>query len=440
MTNLQSSQSPLEIEGIAVRAAGDTEGIKEYNRVANFGTLSPGSSLEVSLTTRVESPGTKNLRVIVYGHPVGKPSETTQVEHPVSFTVRDRDPRVDIRADDAVEGITTDGTVEIANGLESELTNIEVKVSGTDVKLVDNLGIIASLSPGETATVPIRFRARSAGLHELAATVNYTVDESARRTVNRSTTIQASPLGEGAKVTASAVGSGPEQALVVDIINPMEQPIQNVVLSATSNNATFDESIVSSVPPGESRQVRLNSTVAQPPATARVTAEYSIGDIERSANTTAEMRSNAGSITLTGLDVTRENGRVRISGSASNVGMSAAESVIVSVQNTERVDPAHPNKEYFVGTVPSSDFVSFDVYARTTGNVSTVPLTVSYSLDGDRAEHEFDAEIEGTNTTAQQFCSESSMESSVVLGIGGLIIIAVGAIIVIGWRSSRDGS
>ena len=438
--NLQSSQSAFEMEAIAVRTTGDTEGVEELDRNYNLGSLSPGSSLEVSLVTKVNSPGVKNLRVIVYGHPAGKPTQNTKLTYPVSFTVQDRDPQVDLRANDSIAGVSTSGTVTIANGLESELTNVEVSVSGTGVELLEDRGIVASLSPGETATVPVRLRPNSAGDHELTATVNYIIDGSTQRTVNQSATIQTSPSSEGAKLSVAEVGSGPERTLVVDVVNPSDHPIQNVLISGTSNNATFDESIISSVPSGESHQVRINTTVVQTPATARITARYSIGGSDRTSNTTVEMSSDAGSVTLTGLDVTQDSGKLRISGSASNVGTSTVNSVIVSVRNTERVNPAFPNKEYFIGTVPSSDFVSFDVYTRTTGNVSTVPLTVSYSLDGEQFNREFAVETGETNATSRQFSERNSLPSGVALGLGAVVTLAVGAIMVVGWRASRDDS
>jgi len=226
----------------------------------------------------------------------------------------------------------------------------------------------------------------------------------------------------------------------VEIFNPSDQPIENVVISGTSTNATFQESIVSSVPSGESRQVRINTTVAQTPAMARITANYSIGDVDRSTNTSIEMDASASNVRLTGVEVTREDGKLRISGSASNVGPSSVKSVIVSVPNTEQVEPAFPNKEYFVGTVPSSGFVSFDVYARTTGNVSTVPLTISYSLDGEQFTRDTSIEIAETNATSKQFSGGSNMPSTVALGIGALVTLAVGAIMVVGWRASLDDS
>ena len=435
--NLQSSQSALEIEAVAIRAATDGG---EYARVGALGTLSPGSSLEVSLTTTFEDPGRKNLRVIAYVHPVGSPDETTQIEYPVSFSVRDRDPQVDIRTNDSVEGVATGGTIRIANGLESGLNNVEVNVTGTGVELLDHRGVVASLPPGETATVPFRYRAQSTGQQQLTTAVSYTIDGSNRRTLNQSTSVRTEPLGAGAILTTKSIGSGPEQTVDVEILNPTGQSLQNVVVSASSPNATFDDAIVSSVPAGESRQLRLNTSVTQSPATAQVTATYEIGGLDASTNSTTELGSTAGRLTLTGLDVTREDDRWRISGSASNTGMSTTDSVIVSVRNTDGVDPAFPNKEYFVGTVPSSDFVSFDVYARTAENVSSVPLLVTYSIDGDRVEREFDVAVGETNATREPVSSGSGLESTVALGIGAVVTLAVGAVMVVGWRASRDDS
>ena len=99
-------------------------------------------------------------------------------------------------------------------------------------------------------------------------------------------------------------------------------------------------------------------------------------------------------IELTGLSVGREGGLLQITGSTSNVGMTSAQSVVVRVVETENVDPAAPNRDFFVGEVPSSDFSSFDLTARTTGNVSAIPVEVSYIVDGERQTQQFEVGVD----------------------------------------------
>lgn len=180
--NLQGSSDSMKLEVVAVRKAGG--GITEYARVKKLGTLSPGSSLDVPLTVQFDNPGTKNLRVLVFGHPPDKPTEPIRIRYPVTVTVTDRSPQIDIQTNESIDGIDTGGTVTIANGLQTQLSNVEVAVSGTGVEMTESRSVLATLDAGETATAPFTYRPETPGPHALEATVTYTVDGESERTTN----------------------------------------------------------------------------------------------------------------------------------------------------------------------------------------------------------------------------------------------------------------
>jgi len=332
--NRASSTDDLDIYAVALRDTGS--GITEYDRVRNVGRLSPGTTLDLPLTTSFDSPGQKKLRVVVYGN------NNVELRYPVIVNVGERHPQLDIQANESVEGVESTGTVTVANGLSADISNVQVTVEGTGVEMTENRSVVASLASGESATVEFGFRPESAGRHDLTATVQYAI-EGTDRTVSQTTAVRTKRPQQG--------------------------------------------------------------------------------------------------ISLTGIDVTREGDRFHISGSASNIGTADAESVLVSVKPTDGVEPAMPNREYFVGTIPASDFVSFDVYARTDDNVSTVPLEVSYLSNGERQQQTIPVTVTD-NTRDQQVGGNDNngMSSSIAIGVGAVITLAVGVIIVIGWRSQRDGS
>jgi hypothetical protein len=96
--------------------------------------------------------------------------------------------------------------------------------------------------------------------------------------------------------------------------------------------------------------------------------------------------------------------------------------------------------------VPASDFASFDVYATTEGNVSTVPVEVSYIVDGDRKTRTVEVDAAGASRAleSQQRAAAADTGGSngfplLAVAIGLIVVVAVVAVIVQAWRTSRGG-
>ena len=439
--NLENSDAPLEINDIAIRKSGG-RGITEYERVSNLGSISPGSTLEVPLTASFDSAGSKDLRVIVYGRDRGT-GENVELKYPVQLNVQERHPQVDIMANDSVAGVESTGEVTVANGLDTQITNVEVVVEGDGVEMTRSRTVESSVAQNESATAPFRFRPTSAGQHTLTATVKYTIAGDISRTTTRTTVIESDPLRNSVELDTTAVGSGTDRGLRVAVSNGANAPITDVIVSATSENASFQRVLLENISASTTRQVRLNATMDEPRADVTVTADYELGTETERTTTETTLRSVPGTIDLTGLDVLRQGGRLQISGSASNIGSTDADSVLVSVVDTENVTPATPNRDYFVGTVPASDFVSFDVYARTEGNVTSVPLEVTYLVDDTRKRQTFDVDIDRLGSPAQQDGQDGGGGGSgnsmlPVFVAGGLALLVVVGVLVRRYRRGDD--
>ncbi len=440
--NLESSDAPLEINDIAIRKSGG-RGITEYERVSNLGSISPGSTLEVPLTASFDSSGSKDLRVIVYGRDRGT-GENVELRYPVKLNVKERHPQVDITANDSVAGVESTGEVTVANGLDTQITNVEVVVEGDGVEMTKSRTVRSSVAQNGSITAPFRFRPESAGEHSLTATISYTVDGDTTRNTTRTTVIESDPLRNSVELDTTAVGSGTDRALRVAVSNGGNAPLSDVMISATSENASFQRVLLENISASTTRQVRLNATMDEPRSDVTVTTNYELGTETEQTTTETTLRSVPGTIDLTGLDVVRQGGRLQISGSASNVGSTDADSVLVSVVNTETVTPATPNRDYFVGTVPASDFVSFDVYARTEGNVTSVPLEVTYLVDDTRKRQTFDVDLDRLGGMApqpeQDGDSEGGDQNSMlpVFVAGGLALLVVVGVLVRRYRRGDD--
>jgi len=422
--NFESSGDSLEIDAVALRRNGDGSGITEYARVRNVGTLSPGASTSIELTHTFETSGTKDLRVYVYAENANN-GNNVQLRYPVSVTVQERHPQLDIQANDSVSGVATNGNVTIANGLDTNLTNAELNVTGENITMLENRTVFAGVDEGGTVTAPFRFRAQSTGSHQLQTTLSYTLPNGTDRSVTQTRTIETETAGDGITVDAASSGGGSEQEVEVDVLNQGNAVAEDVVITAASENATVGQTIISSVEPGTTEEVRLNATLSESTADVNITADYETGSNGRTAATTTTLQSVPASIELTGLNTVREGDVLRISGSSSNVGMTAAQGVVVRVVSTENVQPAAPNRDFFVGEVPASDFSSFDLTARTDGNVSSIPIEVSYLVDATRRTQTFEIAVNGATAAQPQQPQTGGGPGIGLLATGGVAVVAV---------------
>ncbi|MFD1588803.1 CARDB domain-containing protein [Halorientalis brevis] len=431
--NLRDSSDVVEVNVITVRSAGGTELV----RLTDAGNVAPDSSLSVPLTTTFETPGTKQLRIHVIGE---KPDgNSVHVRYPVTVSVEDHHPQLDMEANETAAGTEGTGTITVANGLSTTAQNVNVRLTSERLQLADDRFVVPSMESGESTTESFEFEAESAGSYPLTATMRYRVDGSAERVVEETITVDVERLRDNVLVEATTPERG-TSTIEVDVLNRGNVPIENVTISGESANATVPSKLISEVSDGESVTRRVNATITGSTADVTMAANYDVGDQHRQARDAVRIKSVPGRIELTGVNVIRENGRLRVTGSASNVGATVADGVIVRVADTETVSPAPPSREYFVGSVPESDFVSFDVYARTTGNVSAIPLTVSYRAKGTSYNRTVSVSTAGSvgNRTAQPV--KSSSGGLLVPAIGGLVVLVIGAVVFRSWRAGRAGT
>ncbi len=114
-------------------------------------------------------------------------------------------------------------------------------------------------------------------------------------------------------------------------------------------------------------------------------------------------------------------------------------SVIVRVVPADGVEPVPPNREYFVGTVPASDFVSFDLTARVADDVAAVPIEVRYLASGDERSERISVPVAGLATAGPDQGGRSTDRGLLVAAaIGAVIVAAVGVLMYLGW-SNRGG-
>lgn len=442
IANLQTSTAGFFVDKVAVLQDKDNDP-DQYAKVLDVGTVPAGDTKRVPLTVSFDEAGTYDLRVQVIGRSTDTDEQTT-VQYPVTLRVVDRSPQVDLDANDTAVGVQGDGSVTVANSLGAPIEDAELTVRGDGVTITNRREVLATLESGASRTVAFGYRPTESGTHTLNATLTYSTGPGTTRTVHETVTVEADPLEDRVTLDVSSVEGGSSQAVTVDVLNQGNAPLTNVTVRGRSANASVQRALVDRVAPGESRTVRLNATLSADRATVDVEAVYDVGAQRGSATATTTLTQTPGTIGLTGIEVVPDEGRLRISGSASNLGTTDAQSVLVSVVGTEQVTPAAPNKEFFVGTVPASDFVSFDVYATVDGNVSTVQLEVSYLVDGDRRTRTVAVDAAAASralATQNAGRGEAGGGSGLLLpaAVVGVVALVVLGVVAYAWRNSRGG-
>jgi archaellum component FlaF (FlaF/FlaG flagellin family) len=526
--NFATSNEAYRIDAVAIRNAGGR--LDELSRVEDPGVISPGGSLTVPFGLRFRDPGEKTFRVVVYGE--GQQSEDDlQLTYPLRVTVTDATPKVEVDLRRPVAGVTSNATVTLANGVERELRNVEVRLDG-DVTVERPRRVRSTLTAGETATFGFEVTPEMAGETDLDATVEYTLAGGPTRTVNASATVRTRELDDRVRlranvssgqvfVTATNLGNVAVEKLVLDasgdgasvgervvstlasgeshtVALPVESldaadgvatvtvdgtyevadqrravdggdvtlrravalnattaadggvsvqvsnlgsvTVERVVVRGSTPDATVGQAVVPTLPPGESATVTLPVSGLRRSADVSVTGQYEVGATTASAaGDEVRVERVPGRVELTGVDIGTEDGTTTISGSVSNVGLADVDAVVVRVVPDDGVTPVAPNREYFVGTVPASDFVSFDVTARLAPNTTSVPLNVSYVADGERRSQTVMVPLDAARTP-EPSGSGGGTGGLLLPAVGGvLVVVVVAAFVVVAWRNRRAG-
>lgn len=444
VTVVNSLGSPVEDVELTV----DGADVAITNRREVLATLESGDSRTVNFEYRPQSAGTHTLNATLTYTTLG--GTTDSVTERVTIQSERIRPQLDVSANDSIAGIESSGSVTVANGIGTDIRNVELTVEGDGVTVRDDRSVFTRVADGESVVTAFDFEPDSAGTHTLNATLSYTTGGGTVRTVSETVTVETDPLRDRVSLDVSTTQGGGSQVVVVDVLNQGNAPATNVTVTGDSVNATVQRALVGSIAPGESRTVRLNTTLSADSADLVVRATYDLADERGETSVSTALTQTPGTIGLTGIQVVPEGGRLRISGSASNLGTTDAQSVLVSVVETEGVTAVEPNPEFFVGPVPASDFASFDVYAATQGDVTEIPLEVSYIVDGDRRTRTVTVDVGGTSggMPAQQGPSSSGGDGGsdgggglpvVAIVVGLFVVLVVLAIIVQAWRTSRGG-
>jgi hypothetical protein len=379
LRNFESSSDAARINQVSLRA-----GTRSLATAKDLGTLGPGGTVELPLTTDFETPGRKDLTLHVYGQ--GVDGGIFNVQYPVSVSVNERDSDVQLSLETPSEP-STEGRVNVtvANGAPTNISNLRLTLSGPNAAVDDASRVNASLGSGRERRVAFDVTFARPGTQPLTATLSYRDADGDRRTVTESRTFDVEPPDVDADLDAEVVRENGSARIDAALTNFGNVPLESVRLRADADGETVARKLVADVETESTRELSIGESNL-PAGDVTLVASYEAAGERGETTTTVDFAPTTdGNISLTGIEVIPTGGAIRLAGSASNTGETAVTGAVVSVVDSERVTPVSPAKNYFVGNVPAGEFTSFELTARLAGNrTDTVPIRISYIADGEQ--------------------------------------------------------
>jgi hypothetical protein len=439
------SNSPVELDRIALRNA-DGERLASAD---DPGSLSPGDGLSVDLVTAFETAGSKDLTVVASG--TDDDGRRVEVERPVTVVVEDSPPGITVDAD-LVEDVDSPVTVTVANPDVDAVRNVEiVLLKGTATA---DRAFVPVVGAGGTAVANLSVTPTDPE-EDVAVRVAYTTATGDRQRTVRTENLRAEPLQDDVGIDVRQVRDDPAvdtgdagglggligggggglqqgddetettpQQVEVAVTNFGNAEIREAVVEP-SGEEPLARQFVGDLEPGETGTVTLDLTGVQS-GELDVAVSYRLDRRERQVTTTYDYRPATAAITLTGVDMARDGDRLNVSGNAGNTGDARVTGVVVALGSAEGVRPTYPQRDYFVGTVDGSEFAPFELTATVTENASTVPVEVTYRVDGEERTERAELPIEAEPDDGDGRFGGLSL---LVIGGGIAVSLAVGALV-----------
>ena len=314
-------------------------------------------------------------------------------------------------------------TVEVTNFGNTEASGVVVRPVLTSDTAADRAlprEALGSLAPGESANVEVDLGGRPIGVAQtLNVTLAYTAASGSNRVVPGATydlttlrqdvgvAVRRAPeqmqqqqaAGQlGALLGAAGGGAtgggslqsqesedGPREAAEVEVTNFGNVPVSEVVVRPVAGGTELPRRSVGSLNPGESDTVTVDlSELDGSTLTATVEYRYGAGAVG-TVTGTYDYAPASGEVRLTDVNLEfTDDGRLLVTGNTGNVGDAEVTAVVVAVGENEYVSPTYPQRDYFVGSVESSEFAPFELTADVDArNASEIPVRVTYRTGGE---------------------------------------------------------
>jgi hypothetical protein len=383
VSNAAASSESAEVRTVRLESR---SGFERYGQIRNLGTVTPGGSVKAPLTATFEEPGVKKLELSVSVET--NDDELVKFNYPVTVVVSESGPKMSIDVAGSV-GKYREIAVNVSNGQPEAIRNLDLSVDGRNVRIDDPERLDAKVESGTKRTFTYSGMVPNGDTGSITAILEYTNTMGQTQELERTVRLDAatgSATVDGPQVALSVADGlpGTTRPVNVTVANGLDGDLSQVEVAVDSPVATFttSERVTSQLTAGETTDFRFPARVAESGSypvtvTLNYTDDGTRKQVTERFQAAFDSPPNPGDVVLTGVEAVDQGGSVEITATASNVGSDEVKSVIVSTAESENVG----RKKYFVGSVDASDFSSFTLTPSVTGNVSTVPVEVSYVVD-----------------------------------------------------------
>lgn len=401
VSNLQSNDGAAAVRAVYVQERGSADDLAVVGNKftdGSLGSIDPGDSMSVPVSLSLNETGDREL--MVYALVEGPDGDVDTISYPVTVTVGQPDEvQLGVSTTDAVAGEETSVNVTVANGDDESVSGVEVELSG-DADVENAERVSGSLESGAERTHTYDVTFAEGGTQTLEAEAKYTTADGDTQRVTKSVdvAVDEAVVDTGLSVSVDADDNG--SAFEVELANFGNAALTDVELLAQADGETFERSLAPDVGADEATTVSLDADDA-PEGEVTVVARYTAAGESRETSTTVSFTpASTGEIRLTGVETAQSGNTLTIQGDAANLGGTDASSVLLSVRDAAGVTPVSPSKEYFVGSVDTSEFATFELTAQVDAGVETVPVEVEYTVDGERKSEAVRLDVSAANGSA----------------------------------------
>ncbi|MCQ6961951.1 COG1361 S-layer family protein [Methanolobus chelungpuianus] len=234
----------------------------------------------------------------------------------------------------------------------------------------------------------------------------------------------------------------------VEIVNRRSNAVTSIIVTPEVEGMVFtpSEYFIGAIPAGNKSTATftLNTMYSSPEKRdVSFVVSYFNGDNMRQTSKLTRQVEVIGqhSLIFTSLEVSRAGNRYTIAGDLNNFGTTDAKNVMISVAESDKVVPVQPYGRYYIGTLETDDFSSFELSAQTmSGSVSSIPVIIEFR-DPNNAYMAIRENISvSTNSIASASAtSEEENDNSFMLwAVAGILAIGIAALIYNSWKKRRE--
>ncbi len=233
--------------------------------------------------------------------------------------------------------------------------------------------------------------------------------------------------------------------ITLDIVNTRANDVSSVIVKSVGDGVVFtpSEVFVGTITAGNRSTATFTlDTMGSSSGVKDVSfsASYFNGDNLHSSaevSTTINVVEQS-SLLLTAIEIEDVGSKYSITGDINNVGTTDAKNVMVSVVESDDVEPIQPYANYFIGTLEADDFSSFELSARVSGDTTSIPVLIEFR----NTDNAYTSITETIDLGSNSIIGSGSSDGMSPIVIGAIVISAIAIIGIIGysWKKRKESA